>query len=373
MKRTSLMKNTLQIIPVILLALLISASTSLHASDQQTTLYSFTGAADGNSPSSGLVSDGAGNLYGTTFYGGSCAALKKGCGTVFELSPSSRGGWTETVSHEFAAGSDGELPTGNLIFDSDGNLYGTASGGAHNEGTVFELSPGAAGWTEQVLYSFGGIANEGYLPTGGLVIDASGNLYGGTIFGGASSSGTVFELSPSSSGVWTGTTIYSFTGKNDGGWPYGGVLLDSAGNVYGTTSLGGFGSSSCSFGCGTVFRLSRISGNWNFSILYTFEGPGGASPISRLTLDTTGNLYGTTQLGGAKCSIQSGCGVIFELSPTKQGEWKETLLHDFTNASDAADPQCPLTLDAACNLSATAPLSHAYAPSTPSEVLPTSH
>src|SRR5579859_6310473 len=157
--------KTFSIILVILIAV-FSFAPIASASDQQTTLYSFNGGADGYSPSSGLIADGAGNLYGTTFNGGSCASLQKGCGTVFELSPSGGGAWTETVIHEFAGsgGNDGELPTGNLIFDSAGNLYGTASGGTFNEGTVFELSPSSAGWSEQVLYSFGVIANEGELP-----------------------------------------------------------------------------------------------------------------------------------------------------------------------------------------------------------------
>jgi uncharacterized repeat protein (TIGR03803 family) len=364
--------NLTRFIPIILTALAVSLAVPLLAEDRQTTLYSFTGRADGYFPSSGLVTDGAGNLYGTTFYGGSCSVYEKGCGTVFELSPNSSGGWTETVIHEFAANGDGELPTGNLIFDANGNLYGTASGGAYNNGAIFELSPSAAGWTEKILYSFGGVANEGQLPTGGLVMDAAGNLYGGTILGGLGSNGTIFELSPTSSGGWSSTTLYSFTGGIDGGWPYGGVQLDAAGNVYGTSSQGGFSSSYCSFGCGTVFRLSPVSGGWNFTLLYSFEGPGGASPLGRLTLDAAGNLYSTTLHGGAKCSISSGCGVAFELSPTSSGEWKETLLHDFTNGSDGADPHCTLIFDSAGNLYGTAPGSQAYAPSTVFELTPAS-
>jgi uncharacterized repeat protein (TIGR03803 family) len=376
-KRTPTMKNnSSRRNRVIAIATIVSISfaPSLYASDRQTTLYSFTGSTDGYSPSSGLIADAAGNLYGTTFNGGSCASLQKGCGTVFELSPSGGGAWTETVIHEFAGsgGNDGELPTGNLIFDSAGNLYGTASGGAFNEGTVFELSSSSAGWTEQVLYSFGGIANEGELPTAGLVIDSVGNLYGATILGGSGSNGTIFELSPVSGGRWTETTLHAFTGGSDGGWPYGGVQLDAAGNIYGTSSLGGITNSICSFGCGTVFRLSRASGSWNFTRLFAFGGTNGASPLSRVTFDAAGNLYGTTQLGGAKCSISLGCGVIFQLSPKSQGEWKETLLHDFTNGSDGADPRCTLIFDAAGNLYGTAPGAQATAPSTVYELSPAS-
>ena len=364
--------NSSRGIPAILIAIVVALITSLYASDRQTTLYSFSGSTDGYSPSSGLIADAAGNLYGTTFYGGSCASRERGCGTVFELSPNSSGGWTESVLHEFAGGSDGELPTGNLIFDGAGNLYGTASGGSHNEGTVFELSPSSAGWTEQVLYSFGGIGNEGELPTAGLVIDAAGNLYGATILGGTGSNGTVFELSPVIGGGWSETTLYAFTGGSDGGWPYGGVQLDAAGNIYGTSSLGGITNSTCSFGCGTIFRLSQASGSWNFTRIFAFAGPKGASPLGRLTFDAAGNLYGTTQLGGAKCSISSGCGVIFRLSPKSQGEWKETLLHDFTNGSDGADPRCTLIFDGAGNLYGTAPGSQAFAPSTVYELSPAS-
>jgi uncharacterized repeat protein (TIGR03803 family) len=366
--------KTFPIVLVALIALVLVFTTSLSASDQQTTLYSFNGGTDGYSPSSGLIADAAGNLYGTTFNGGSCASLQKGCGTVFELSPISGGGWTETVIHEFAGsgGNDGDLPTGNLVFDSAGNLYGTASGGAYNSGIIFELSPSSAGWTELVLYSFGGVVGEGQLPTAGLVMDAAGNLYGATILGGSGSNGAVFELSHASGGGWSLTTLYAFTGGSDGGWPYGGVQMDAEGNVYGTTSLGGVTSATCSFGCGTVFRLSQNSGTWTFTRLYAFSGSDGASPLGRLTLDSKGYIYGTTQQGGSKCSISSGCGVAFRLSPTASGAWKETLLHDFTNGSDGADPRCTLIFDEAGNLYGTAPGSQAFAPSTVYELSPLS-
>jgi uncharacterized repeat protein (TIGR03803 family) len=360
------------IISLFLIALLFCLCTNCRAADRETTLYSFTGRSDGNQPSSGLISDAAGNLYGTTFYGGSCSAYQLGCGVVFELSPVSGGGWTENVIHVFAAGDDGEWPTDGVIFDANGNLYGTTfAGGAYHGGVVYELSPGANGWTEQILYSFGAVSGDGTSPAGGLVFDASGNLYGTDILGGADSlHGTVFELLPTSNSGWNETTLYSFTGELDGGWPYSGIVIDPKGNLYGTASEFGSGSPACPNGCGTVFQLSpEAGGGWKFRRLYNFDGDRGNDPEGRLTLDTEGNLYGTTEQGGIKCSAPLGCGVIYELSPGP-GSWSETILHDFTNEADAARPMAGVILSSAGNLYGTAPGLQGFAPSVVFELNP---
>ncbi len=331
------------------LFLTVTFASAVFASDRLTTLYSFSGKSDGAEPSSGLVADASGNLYGVTFYGGSCSR-SEGCGTVFELSPNGSGGWSENVIHTFAGGSDGELPVGNLIFDANGNLYGTTSGGGpYNQGTAFELSPGASGWTEQIIYSFGS-SSSGDIPSGSLTVDADGNLYGMTIFSpNTTVGGTVYEISPGGGG-WTQTIVYNFAGGSDGKWPYGSLTLDAAGNLYGTASEGGIINSNCSFGCGTVFRLSSSSTGWTFHRIFAFAGPDGSGPISAPIMDKAGNLYGTTRYGGGKCSSSSGCGVIYNLAETEPGAWKAFLLHVFTDAADGADPFGPLIFDGKGNL-----------------------
>jgi uncharacterized repeat protein (TIGR03803 family) len=216
-------------------------------------LYVFTGNAGGQGPDyqGGLTSDMAGNLYGTTSYGGPYIG-----GQVFELSPPVTQGsaWTETVLYNFGGFvGDSQVPLGTLVFDASGNLYGTtASDGQYGYGTVFELTPPAAGgapWTENILHNFKG-GSDGSVPNSGVVFDKAGNLYGTTFFGGSLNSGTVFELSPSGGGTWSETVLHSFTGKSDGGTPFAGLMVDHLGNLYGTTAFGG------NFGLGTVFRIS---------------------------------------------------------------------------------------------------------------------
>jgi len=208
---------------IIGIAAFLCLSITAGATDKQTILYSFNGKSSGNTPMGGLVADAAGNLYGTTAYGGAnisqCLWSTKGCGTVFELSPNSSGGWTETVIYSFTGGNDGAFPEGNLIFDAKGNLYGVAArGGASYDGTVFELSPSSSGWTETTLHTFTG-EPDGDGPLGGLGMDAGGNLFGTTLYGGVDACntlacGTVFEVSPNSDGTWTETVIHAFTGSD---------------------------------------------------------------------------------------------------------------------------------------------------------------
>jgi uncharacterized repeat protein (TIGR03803 family) len=292
-------------------------------------LYSFTGGSDGGYPfAGGLISDSSGNLYGTTQGGGAA-----GNGTVFELVNSS-GNYTEKVLYSFTGGSDGGGPLGGLIADSSGNLYGTTAAG---NGTVFELVNSSGNYTEKVLYSFTG-GSDGRQPFAGLIFDSSGNLYGTTLFGGAAGNGTVFEL-VNSSGNYTEKVLYSFTNGSDGGQPAAGLIFDSSGNLYGTTGSGG------AAGAGTVFELVNSSGNYTERVLYSFGGSDGANPVAGLIADASGNLYGTTALGGA-----AGAGTVFELV-NSSGNYTEKVLYSFTSfTSDGSEPEDGLIADSSGNL-----------------------
>jgi uncharacterized repeat protein (TIGR03803 family) len=260
-------------------------------------LYGF-GNTDGSNPDHGdLVFDHTGNLYGTTRNGGA-----SGQGTVFELT-SNRGIWTETVLRSFA-GPDGASPLSGIAFDQQGNLYGTTSaGGADGMGTVYRLQPSGSGWIADVLYSFANGA-DGNTPVAGLIVDASGNLYGATQSGGTAGGGTVFELSPRIDGNWNFATLTALSGAASGG-PYSNLIMDASGNLYGTTA----GDGSQHFG--SVFKLTWSNGTWSYRSLHDFTGGAdGGVPYSSLVLDANGNLYGTTSEAGAY-----GQGVIFEITP----------------------------------------------------------
>ncbi len=324
--------------------------TSARAADHQTVLYTFGNPPDGTSPAGNLIMDAAGNLYGTTYQGG--IYCRVGCGTVFELSPTTAGKWTETVLHNFGNGNDGATPNGSLIIDAAGNFYGTTNaGGISGVGTAFELSPSQGGsWTETVLHNFGN-GNDGAYPDGGVIRDAAGNLYGVTMQGGIYAEGTVFELSPSEGGGWTETVLHNFGNGNDAAYPGASLIMDAAGNVYGTTEEGGQGGGFCqSYGCGTVFELSPSDGGgWAETVLYSFNGSDGSQPDASLVMDAAGNLYGTTIQGGPYCA-PFGCGTVFELSPSAGGGWTETTLYNFKEQPDGALPESSLILDAAGNL-----------------------
>jgi len=276
-------------------------------------LYDFLPSPDdGQKPFAGLVMDAAGNLYGTTIFGGRGAD-----GTVFELAPNSDGSWTESILHEFK-GPDGYLPMSTLALDSAGNLYGTTSaGGAKSEGTVFELSPSGGGkWSETVLYSFLDFPTDGYSPSGGVIRDSAGNLYGVTANGGLGQGGTVYQLSQSSNGSWSKKTLYAFAyrNKSDGTNPTGNLVLDSAGNLYGTTSAGDSQTCRTVPGCGMVFELKPTVSGWVERILHSFvdNGVDGYSPAG-LILDPAGNLYGSTPFGGKFGGAKDPGGTVFEI------------------------------------------------------------
>ena len=304
----------------------LAFTASAFAQFTITDLHNFGSTGDGIDPEVAPVMDSAGNLFGVTPLGGA-----HGDGVAYELSPSSTG-WTYTNLYDFAGGTTGaNLPNGSLIFDASGNLYGVSQfAGANNKGTVYELSPSSSGWTLTVLYSFAGGTTDGQAPSGSLLFDTAGNLYGTTTQGGANGSGTVFELSPSSSG-WTEQVIYSFTGGADGANPSGNLLIDSAGRIYGTATLGGtIVSQACPFGCGTIFRLTNASGTWRFARLFNFQGKTGGSAPLAIAFDSAGNIYGSANAGGSGCTTNLGCGTIFKLTPPASGgPWKEKVLHAF--------------------------------------------
>ena len=313
------------------------------AADQYKVLHEFNDSQGTWFPEAGLVPDAKGDLYGTTSGGGAAGYG----GAAFELTPGTGGRWTETVLQSLV----GQFPEAGLIFDGAGNLYGTtSSGGTYGNGSVFELTPSTDGmWTETVLYSFMW-GSDGADPRAGVIFGPAGNLYGTTSYGGADNKGTVFELTPNGDGTWSETILHSFNGE-DGQEPLAGLVLDTAGNLYGTTELGG---RSCgSYTCGTVFQLTpNGNGTWTETVLHGFRGSDGAGPTAGLIFDTAGNLYGTTFSGGSHCAADGGCGVVFELSPGAGGRWTHKVLHNFSG-TDGSGPLGPLVFDAAGNLYST--------------------
>lgn len=404
--------------------LTMSAVQSAQA-QTYTVLHNFTGGADGGTPTSTLVMDGAGNLYGTTYNGGNTgSSCDHSCGTVFKMKPSGQG-WVLTPLYQFTGGSDGANPEAGVTFGPNGSLYGTtlqggtpcSSGSVYGCGTVFNLRPQAHAcssalcpWMETVLYRFAGGSNDGALPLAQVTFDQSGNLYGTTYEGGNYTSncyygddycGAVFELTPSN-GVWTESVPWLFTGGNDGGVPEAGLTLDAAGNLYGTTFEGGVGGGgvvfqltpygsgwinntlypfSCGnggselrstpifdpagnlyattdYGCyygwdGTVFELTPTGSGWALTELYVLMGSNSIGPMSGLTSDSAGNLYGTSAASG-----NTEGGLVYELSPSSNG-WIYTPLHQFYG-SDGYYPFGGVTLDAQGNLYGTASNGGAY-------------
>jgi uncharacterized repeat protein (TIGR03803 family) len=332
--------------------LLIAALTLLGTcatGQTEIALHTFSG-SDGIFPQAGLVFDKAGNLYGTTFEGGLYRA-----GTVFALTPQSGGGWTETVLHNFSyLQGSANGPNAPLILDAGGNVYGTTTfGGAYDQGIVFELSPLAGGgWTYKRLHSFGN-GTDGQRPQGGLVLDGAGNLYGTTVAGGAHGDGTVFKLAPAPGGVWSEKILHHFNRISPAGWaPYGGLVFDSSGDLYGTTYNGGAYATS-GVGGGTVFKLTPAgNGTWTYATVHQFGRvkKGAQRPAAGLTFDAAGNLYGTTVSGGTGACGGAGCGTVFELTPTASGGWIEKILHSFNDTPDGSFPLAPVILDAAGNV-----------------------
>lgn len=305
----------------------------------ETVLYSFAGGSDGLAPNPGLILDNSGNLYGTTFDGGNCHYY---CGVVFQLSPPTvqGGAWTETVLHAFggSGSSDGGGPTSSLVFDKTGNLYGVADFGGNvtcSCGVVFQLSPPSSQgdpWTETVIYNFRGIP-DGAFPASPLTFDQQGNLYGTTTEGGTGpcndgegtilGCGIMFEVSPEASGTWTETVLYSFGPAESS--PSSGLVFGPGEVLYSTSDY-------------DVFRLAPPAkqGNpWTRQVLYQFtEGISGTITSSTVTFDPSGNLYGTTTASGL-----SGFGTVYKLSPPAGGgKWLETTLHTFHGNFDTEQP-----------------------------------
>jgi uncharacterized repeat protein (TIGR03803 family) len=304
----------------------------------ESVLYAFKGGSDGEGPLGALLLDGSGNLYGTTVSGGGTGCGGYGCGTVFKLAPNG----AETVLYAFQGGSDGYQPGSNVVMDSSGNLYGTTgAGGTYNSicaegcGTVFEVQPDG---TKITFHQFQG-GTDGVTPTGPLIMDASGNIYGTTGGGGGCSlgtggCGTVFKMTPGGQE----SVLYAFQGGNDGLGPLGGVIMDGNGNLYGTTA---FVSDNC---CGVVFEVPAGGGSEN--VLYSFRGGSdGADPMAGVVRDDKGNLYGTTWVGGGSgngCKhvlFGDGCGTVFKLTPAG----KETILYHFFGRSGQL-PVAPVML-----------------------------
>jgi uncharacterized repeat protein (TIGR03803 family) len=397
---------------------------SSWAASSETPLYAFLGgSADGMIPEAGLVFDSHGNAYGTTIDGGGGTCIS-GCGIVFELTPTVTGEWTETIIHHFnpnvgdsgmvvsrltfdtqgnlygvgsadgsyifklsppqnggewtetiihqfgsaclsesAAGGCNAL--GHLLFDSAGNIYGTttAGGGPKGCGTVYKLAPQENGsWKETVLHVFqqgvshcAGKSTDGQYPADGLIMDSAGNLYGTTYYGGADDGGIVFKLAPTPSGKWKETILHTFLALTDGGNPYAGVVMDRAGNLYGTTLSGGNDQGAS----GIVFELSPTTkGEWRETVIHNFPTPrfvDGELPYTGVLLDSAGNLYGATYAGGgeqeAECADFDGCGTVYKLTPSGDGTWTETILYAFQNSTDGGQLYDDvLTMDAEGNL-----------------------
>ena len=333
---------------VVFLGTAIFALAAIGVNAQtETVLHDFTGSPDGAYVQSSALLPLGGSLYGVAEFGGA-----DNHGIVFKLT-NSNGTWDETVLYSFTGGADGSYPIGALIADKAGNLYGvTDAGGSQNAGVVFELSNSAGTWEQTVLHNFGS-GFDGANPQGPLVFDPHGNLFGTTVIGGGLNGGTVYEMTPAN-GVWNETVLHSFGGTNDGYLAYGGLTLDAKGNVYGTTQAGG--SHPCiGLGCGIVFELVAANG-WSENILHQFGGGSdGMYPNSKLAMDKSGNLYGSTVYGGGQGQCSAGidtttCGTIYELSPGSNGVWTEKILHRFVGGTGGSEPDSPLTIDGAGNL-----------------------
>lgn len=310
---------------------------------QPTMLYSFSGSTDGAGPSGSVVFDAQGNLYGAADYAGDFTNCGLGCGVIYKLTPTTSGLWTQTVLHTFEGGTDGISPI-SVVLDANGNIFGLTRDGGGNScsggqecGTLFELTPTSSGpWTETILHTFTG-GSDGGIPLGSLALDAEGNLFGTTDAGGVVSTlctvgcGTVFELSPTSGRGWTFTSLYAFDFSH-GANPFGSLVIDATGNLFGTTYDGARKYSYCPGGCGVVFELSPTASGWKQTLLHSFSGAEGSNPQGGLAIDASGNLFGTTATGGnPRCTsgYQVGCGVVFELSPASGGHWIYNHLYVF--------------------------------------------
>ena len=317
-----------RILPLIVAALVIVLPDAIGATNKERPIVVFTG-LNGTRPLNGLTADTQGNMYGVAAGGGSGNCSPHGCGLVFELSPASGGTWTEKTIYAFKGGiADTDLPCTELLFDSHGNLFGgTCPDLEGHIGAIYELTPGTGGvWSEKIVYWF---TNQDYFPGPRLAFDSQGNLYG-SAYESSNGNGGVFQLSPQSNGTWTQTLLHEFNSNNGDGYdPRGGVILDSSGNIYGTTTLGGKNLD------GMVFELTpKAGGGYSESIILNFDRNGkGESPFTPLIMDGNGNLFGTTQNGG----LHNNEGIVFELSPNGT-KWTERLLYSFGPQPDGFSP-----------------------------------
>jgi uncharacterized repeat protein (TIGR03803 family) len=334
-----------------LLSMMCIAASFMPASAQTyTTLHSFANSPDGASPFGGLVADAKGNFYGTTQYGGTLYG-----GTVFELSPPAMvgGDWTETVIWNFAGGLTGNTPSYQLVMDAKGNLYGEVQSGGNpfcSCGGVFVLVPpktSGGNWSERIIYapaSAGGNSGSDVF-YGGLILDASGAVYGTQFGGGTNSQGLAFKIAPVAGGGFRETDLYNFGGAStDSMQPWGPLTLDASGNLYGVSLLGG------ASGNGTAYKLTPPaggSGAWNNTILYSFPGgSGGCQPEGNVILDKGGKVYGQT----TACGGSANRGIIFRLTPpTGSGSWTESVLHTFSS-TDGGGLYPSLALNAKTNV-----------------------
>ncbi len=372
---------------------LAAVSTGEAHAQSYHVIYSFTGCLDGNLPSNTLLLGKSGSLYGTTIEGGAGCGVG-GLGVAFQLrhsgngwvystmhkftggsqdgaAPYSYGGltvgpdggyygtaslggsanagvvfrirakpqiacktllcppWTEDIVHQFTGSPDGEEPLGSVAFDAAGNMYGTTVHGGPVLGAAYMISPVGNGWTENVLT---GVEGD---PLGSLMMDHLGNLYGITFSGGRIGRGTVFQLTRSGLG-WMMNVLHTFLGGDDGENPFGGLVFDAQGNIFGSTTTGGSG------GGGTIFELTPSDNGWTFNTIYNLSGADG--PTSALTMDAAGNLYGTTTGDGV---FEQGS--VFKLSHSNNG-WSLTDLHDFVGGSEGYGPLGGVTMDASGNL-----------------------
>lgn len=297
----------------------------------ESVLHFFQGGSGGRGPVSGVTFDENGNLYGVTVAGGvSCAGRTAGCGTAYKLTPQPDGSWNHSVIYAFS-GTEGDIRGTELLFDTAGNLYGFGSVGNTNCcGVVFRLKPNSDGsWSEEILYAFKG-GRDGNFPVGNLVFDKAGNLYGETAQGGNKDCGTVFKLTPNPSGSWSETVVHSFCASKSDGWaPNGGLTMDAYGNLFGVTVWGGGAAMppcpTPQTGCGTVFRLKpQPDGGWSYRKIHTFLDTPSADPNGGLAVDAAGNLYGTTGLNGTR-----DYGTVFMLVHQPNDSWTEKTLHVF--------------------------------------------
>lgn len=322
----------------LLLTMLVANSSALT---REKILYQFAGGNGGDNPEYGLVFDSQGNAYGTTYYGGTY-----GWGTIFRLEKSKHG-WIQHLLYSFQGNSDGSYPLGNLLIDAAGNLYGTTrSGGtgtcqgySYCGGTVFELTRSNGNWKHAILYNFCSLGgcSDGEAPSG-LTFDNAGNIYGTTAGGGEGCEegcGTVYKLSLSN-GSWKETVLHAFDDDGDGYYPASGVTIDKSGNLYGTTSSG------AGYGYGMVYVLNHAKHGWKETMLYAFDGStNNKDPNGNLTLDSAGNIFGVTTGGSEGCEYQ--CGMIYRLSRSR-GQWVETSVFTF-DGSNGASPNGGLILN----------------------------